>query len=179
MNKEKLAEEEIKEEIEKEIKKEAKEEDAKIDEVSPITPDVLEKILNRVMVKQDSQAKAAKQLAEQEDNYRLHPDKVAVFEVSQSAIDKIDGTNGWYDIVTGSPKSIELGLSTTVEITEQGLIVTDRFEVKLNRLPQEEWTCEYIIVDRKEWEASKIQAVGAMLDENNQFADIMMRRGAE
>ena len=125
----------------------------------------------------DGQAKADRQLANQEDNYRYHPDKVVVFEVSMAAIDKIDGTNGWHDIVTGSKESLEAGLSSTVEMTKENLVIADRFEVKMNRLPVDEWHCEYVIVDRKIWDESRVAAQGAMLGENEQFGDIMMRRG--
>lgn len=155
-------------------KEETKEEEPK--ELS--TDEKLIEILDRT-TPVDGQAKAERQLAAQEDNYRYHPDKVMVFEVSMSAIDKIDGTNGWHDIVTGSPESLALGLSTTVEITKEGLIITDRFEVKMNRLPVEEWHCEYVLIDRKVWEESRIPVANAMLGDNEQFGDLMARRGME
>jgi len=151
----------------------------KPEETTELTTDEkLVQILDRT-IPVDGQAKAERQRAEQEDNYRYHLDKVVVYEVSMSAIDKIDGTNGWHDIVTGSPESLDAGLSTTVEMTKEGLIIADRFEVKMNRLPVEEWHCEYVIVDKKLWEESRAATQGAMLGENEQFGDLMARRGIE
>lgn len=165
-----------------ETKEEVKEESEVKSSVDERLLDILEanqKTIDKA-IPEDGQTKAERQLANQESNYRLHPDKVVVFEVSMSAIDKIDGTNGWHDIVTGSPESLRLGLSTTVEMTKDcGLIIADRFEVKMNRLPVEEWHCEYVIVDRKVWEESRIPVADAMLGENEQFGDLMMRRGME
>ena len=165
-------------------KNESKEEvkelpDASVSEQSDMTAnEQLVEILNRT-VPVDGQAKAERQRAEQESEFRLHPDKVAVYEVSMSAIDKIDGTNGWYDVQTGSDESRRLGLSDRVEMTKENLVISDRFLVVMNRLPVEEWHCEYAIVSKKEWEESRAESVGAMLGENEQFGDIMMRRGME
>lgn len=161
-----------------EEKKKTEEEVKEEPEIDLSTNEKIVAILERA-VPEDGSTKAEKQLAAQEDNYRYHSDQVVVFEVSMSAIDKIDGTNGWHDIVTGSPESLEKGLSTTVEMTKEGLIIADRFEVKMNRLPQEEWVCEYVIVDKKVWEESRAATVGAMLGENEQFGDLMARRGME
>ena len=170
-------------------------------EESKIKPSVDERLLDILEANQktidkaipeDGTTKAEKQLAAQEDNYRYHkpssrfrgepvlrPDTICVFEVSMSAIDKIDGTNGWHDIVTGSDESRELGLSDRVELTKEGLVITDRFEVKMHRLPTEDWHCEYVLVGRKEWEESRTEAVGAMLGDNEQFGDIMIRSGMD
>ena len=176
MNEEKETMQEAIDKDEARQKKEA--EETTVSPKEETTDSKLEKILDRV-IPEPAEERKARRLAEQESNYRLHPDKVVVLEISMSAIDKIDGTNGWYDIVTGSEKSIANGLSETIEFTKQGLILADRFEVKLNRLPQEEWTHEYIIVDRKEWEESRVKVHNAMLDESGQVADLMMRRGME
>lgn len=127
---------------------------------------------------EEIRAKLKKQDEEHEDNFRLHPDQVAVYEVSMSALDKQDGIPGFYDVVTGTPESLEAGLSNRAEFTRQGLRFVDRFETVIHMLPVDEWNVEWVIVDRKDWEESQsAQSSTALLKSHSGVAALMRRAG--
>lgn len=113
-----------------------------------------------------------------EDNFRLHPDQVAVCEVSMASLDKLDGIPGFYDVITGTPESMDFGLSERAEFTRQGLRFTDRFNTVINILPIDEWCMEWIIVGKEEWEESKsAQSNMALLGSHTGVAALMRRAG--
>lgn len=115
---------------------------------------------------------------EHEDNFRLHPDRVAVFEVSMVSLDKLDGIPGFYDVTTGTPESLDQGLSERAEFTKQGLRFVDRFNVQINVLPVDEWRMEWVIVTKQEWEESRSPESGmALMGSNAGIAALMRRAG--
>lgn len=115
---------------------------------------------------------------EHEDNFRLHPDRVAVFEVSMVSLDKLDGIPGFYDVTTGTPESLGQGLSEKAEFTKQGLRFVDRFNVQVNVLPVDEWCMEWVIVTKQEWEESRSPQNGmALMGSNAGIAALMRRAG--
>lgn len=114
-------------------------------------------------------------------NYRLHPEYVAVCEISMASLDKIDGIPGFYDVVTGTPASQEhkmdgKSLSERAEFTPQGLRIADRFKTVINNIPEDEWINEWIIVPLEEWlESRSKQADSALLSSHTEIAGIMRR----
>ncbi len=140
-------------------------------------PLTLDQVL-KMNLPEDIREKLEKQDADHEDNFRPHLDQVAVCEVSMASLDKLDGIPGFYDVITGTPESMEFGLSERAEFTRQGLRVTDRFQTVINILPIDEWRMEWIIVDRKEWEDSKsAQSNMALLESHTGVAALMRRAG--
>ena len=117
--------------------------------------------------------------SEHEDNFRLHPDRVAVFEVSMVSLDKLDGIPGFYDVTTGTPESLKQGLSERAEFTKQGLRFVDRFNVQINVLPVDEWRMEWVIVTKQEWEESKSPQNSMALMESTAGIAALMRRAGE
>lgn len=128
---------------------------------------------------EEIRAKLEKQDAEHEDNFRLHPDQVAVCEVSMVTLDKLDGIPGFYDVVTGTSESTRLELSERAEFTRQGLRITDRFKTEMNVLPIDEWCNEWVIVSTKEWEESKSTQSGMALMSSHSGVAALMRRSGD
>lgn len=130
----------------------------------------------RMNIPENLREKIEKQEADHVPNYRLHPEHVAVCEVSMASLDKLDGIPGFYDVVTGTPDSLEKGLSDKAEFTIQGLRITDRFVTVINNIPADEWINEWIIVPREEWlESRSKQADSALLSSHTEIAGIMRR----
>jgi hypothetical protein len=112
------------------------------------------------------------------ENYRLHPDEVAVCEVSMETLDRLDGIPGFYDVVTGTLESLEKGLSDKAEFTPQGLRIVDRFKTEVNILPIGEWCNEWIIVPLKDWQESRSAQSGmALMESSTGVAGLMRRQG--
>ena len=139
-----------------------------------LNSDTVEKLIDQVIPK-SAQERLAQMLEDMEPQHRLHPDKVAVYEVSMATLPSVDGTPGWYDIVTGSDESKALGLSTTQERTEQDLVISDRYEVVMRIIPESVWMHTYTIVDRKEWEEQERASARGMMTNAQQMAGIMQR----
>lgn len=155
-------------EKDKEVKDEAEEESLSV-------ADAIDKVLKKT-IPPKIQDRIKELTAEHQSPYRDPPDMVAVFEVSQSAMPSIDGTNGQYVVPTGSERSRELGLSETAEFTQQALLIKDRFEVVFHPVAISEWHHKYVIVSKKEWEAKTNQnAKGAMLRGAQQMSTLMLR----
>jgi len=141
-----------------------------------ITGDAVEKLIDQVIPKTHEE-KLRKLLDNMQPQHRLHPDKVAVYEVSMATMAGVDGTPGWYDIMTGSEESRELGLSTTQERTKEGLVIYDRFQVVHRVVPMQVWMHKYTIVDKEEYLKQEESAARGMLTNAQQMAALMQRAG--
>ena len=98
------------------------------------------------------QARAIEQAKEHEEPYRLHPDMVAVFDVSTGMIPLIDGIPPYYDVTTGSPLDREIrGNESRAEFTKQGLRIYDRYEIVIHYIPTTDREYGYTVVSRKDW----------------------------
>lgn len=127
----------------------------------------LEKILS--MAIPPALKERLKQLREEhEENYRLHEDKVAVCNVSTASLSEIDGIPGWYDVNT-----------MPAEFTKQGLLIVDRYEVKINMVPTGDRVYNYGIVDRTEWEKGTAAETGLGLSTEQIVAANMLRQGGD
>ena len=139
--------------------------------------EAMEKILDRAIPK-SLQARMAELEAEHESNYRLHPDKVAVWDISTAATAISDGAPGTYDVVTGSDKDREIrGANAKAEFTKQGLRITDRYEIVMNHIPDSELINKFTVIDRAEWEEYNKGKQPGMMSPAAEISGLMRRAG--
>ena len=124
------------------------------------------------------QERLAKMAEEHESPYRLHPDMVAVFDVSTNSLGLTDGVPPYYDVVTGSDLDREVrGDEAVAEHTKQMLRITDRYEIVINHVPETGLTHKYTVVPRTEWEEYEKKRGKGMLSHSQEIAGIMLRTG--
>ena len=115
---------------------------------------------------------------EHESNFRLHPDEVAVMDISTAQMSLTDVVPGFYDVVTGSVRDKEVrGEDAKAEFTKQYLRITDRYEVVLNPLPVTERIHKITVVPRKEWEEHIKGKAAGMVTTEQEVAGQMLRAG--
>jgi hypothetical protein len=116
--------------------------------------------------------------AEHESNYRLHPDMVAVFDISTNASSLIDGVPPYYDVVTGSKLDHDIrGDGAKAEHTKQGLRITDRYDIVYNFVPKTEFIYRYTVIPRKEWDEYIKNRKPGMVTPAQELAGQMLRAG--
>lgn len=109
----------------------------------------LEKMIDRLP--QGVQERAAQLAKDFETPYIEVPDKVMVLDISSSALTRIDGIPGVFDVEFGDERLKDTGLKERREMTKQGLVKRYRFPVKINVLPTTEHRYEFNIVSSDEW----------------------------
>lgn len=119
-----------------------------------------------------------KQMADFEEPYRLHPDMVAVFDVTTNSAALTDAVPGTYDVVTGSKLDREVrGEQAKAEFTKQGARITDRYQVVINHIPSTDRIHKYTIVPRKQWEEYQASKAKGMVSPMQELAGMMLRSG--
>lgn len=107
-----------------------------------------------------------KVIDEHESNYIEHEDKVAVLNISTASLQKNDCVPGYIDV----PRS-------PTKFTDGGLIVKDRYKVKINFVPSGQEIYKWAIVPIEEWEAAQSDKEGQMLSSEQMIATQMLRTG--
>jgi len=127
--------------------------------------DVMERII-KMSVPANLADRVQRLIDEHESNIVEHPDEYAVLDISTSSLQSTDCIPGYVDI----PRR-------PAEFTNGGLMVKDRYRVKINFVPVGEELHEWTIVNKKKWDEEKGKRKGEMMGNEQQIAAMILRTG--
>ena len=154
-------------------------EEKKVSTDGSLTAGLLESILDRIeLAKPDIQKWREEQRKEHEDNIIYVDGYVAILNIGANAMERWDGTNGYYELTPEQYAEWKLGIDPGFEpdestyITIQGLYKRYRFPVIFNDLADPD-ECSYTIVQ----EGKSKLSLGKNMMSKEQSLELQMRRG--
>lgn len=122
--------------------------------------------LIKMSVPQSLAETVQRMIDEHETNYILHEDEYAVLDISTGSLQKCDCIPGYVDI----PRS-------PTQFTKGGLVVKDRYMVKINLVPVGQMIHEWTIVSKEKFEEGLTEKAGQMLSNEQTIAAQILRTG--
>lgn len=107
-----------------------------------------------------------KLIDEHETNIIEHDDEYAVLDISTASLQKNDCIPGYVDIVCSPAK-----------FTKGGLMVKDRYPVKINFVPSGQEIYQWSLHPKEEWDKAQESNTGQMMSNEQMIASQILRTG--